>query len=784
MREASMKFSEFIKIAKPKYKYYKLTPNNSIRNQSTYKIVRAINSLYRNAFQRIKKEEEKVVKAFGKEFLMGTKYRVDAGEKVGYFIYIEKQKVDFYFIIPEQFDSIIIDKINDVWSGITITEVQELPEFKNSATKYQMVYNKEDALSLNVDRRNNNLLRSNLNVVNVLDENDKMGIYYNFIPTSQHTWKHKYKNTINKFNNNEPIDRDKNNITYMLKYMLTGITRLIDDILGSALISNKNNNDNENMFNTLANKITGNQELSNETFKKENNEVINTQVILFSQSEDRTKQLNNARSLAQSYETISGDNKLVPKQTKKVIKWEDFRASSAPTNSFSDVECQNFISIAGRDILEEHNFIDKVETNETKVPEELQDGKIRIGVNTYKGNKQSAYLSDDKEYKNLTHMLVGPTRAGKSTLIGNMSKDAIDNGECVVMFDFIKNADLSEEVSVLFDNDKVLNIECNDFDSLQGLGYNEVGYEDDVFKQYDNAKRQTTQLMTLINSVNSDDVALTAKMERYLTSAALVVFINNGSIKDVFNVLQNYKERHKFINKIPKDQIENLEEYSESLYTLDDVDKKGEIVGTKLNLIVGIIDRLNKLKANTYMELMLKKGTENNIDLSEEIQKNQLICIKMPEDMFSTDGERDVYTTYWITKLWLALQMRARKIKDRGEHTKVNLVIDEIYQVENTEKFLTEKLSRLAKFSLKPIISCHYINQLKHMRNELRSANASYMLISGCDKNNYNEFKEELYPFELEDLLNLPRYNSLNLIKYKNGYGKFITRLPKPIGIN
>jgi hypothetical protein len=55
------------------------------------------------------------------------------------------------------------------------------------------------------------------------------------------------------------------------------------------------------------------------------------------------------------------------------------------------------------------------------------------------------------------------------------------------------------------------------------------------------------------------------------------------------------------------------------------------------------------------------------------------------------------------------------------------------------------------------------------------------MLISGCDKNNYNELKDELYPFTLEDLMRLPRFHSMNLIKNNDGYGRFITKLPKPI---
>jgi hypothetical protein len=94
---------------------------------------------------------------------------------------------------------------------------------------------------------------------------------------------------------------------------------------------------------------------------------------------------------------------------------------------------------------------------------------------------------------------------------------------------------------------------------------------------------------------------------------------------------------------------------------------------------------------------------------------------------------------------------------------------------------MRSKISQYAKFGLKPIISAHYLNQIRHIREELRSANASYMLISGCDKKNYEELKSELYPYQEEDLLKLPRYHSLNLIKNKDGYARFITKLPKPI---
>jgi hypothetical protein len=295
-------------------------------------------------------------------------------------------------------------------------------------------------------------------------------------------------------------------------------------------------------------------------------------------------------------------------------------------------------------------------------------------------------------------------------------------------------------------------------------------------------KKQTTQLLTLIDSINADGTRLTAKMQRYLSAAALVTFSNGGSIRDMFNCLQDHEARRARIKGIPATQRLELEKYIQSLRELDEINKKGVVIGTKDTLISGIIDRLNQLEQNAYLEKMLDKGITNNVDLTQEMQKNQVICIQMPSDMFGTDQERDVYTTYWSTKIWLALQMRSKQLKgDRSKMVKVNLVVDELYQVEHTEQFMRSKLSQYAKFGLKPIISAHYLNQIRQIRDELRSANASYMLISGCDKKNYEELKSELYPYQEEDLLKLPRYHSLNLIKNKDGYARFITKLPAPV---
>lgn len=790
----AIKLSDYFKVTKPQYIYLKLKPANSIRNHSTEKIAKVISSLYKPITQQIKAENQKIMKFWKKEFFVGTKYNFEVNSKVSYFLYVEKKKIEFYFIIPEHCRSIIKEKLTDTWGAITVEEVKEIPAFSDTATQRQLVYKKEDGLSLAVNKTNNDLLRSNLNVVDVMEEGDKVGIFYNFIPTSQFSWSAAYKNTLSKVKRGIPTDRDKVDLWFLFKWLIAEINSTLEGIFESFGGKKEGNDHTVSLLEKALERMNGGKDISESTKRKATATILNTQIAVMSESKDKIRQNNNLRSLTQSFDSISEDNSLVSKQLKKKINPTDF-SIGCEINKIGHEECHNFISLPGRELLEQYDFIDKVETQETSVPEDLRKGTTSVGVNTFRGHKQKAYLTTHHEYKNLTLVLIGPTRAGKSTLIGNLARDAIRNKECTIIFDFIEKCELSTEVSALFPPEKVLTIDCSDFNKLEGLGYNEIGFSEDPFTQYKNAKQKTEQLETLVNSINTDESKLSAKMGRFLAAASMTVFLTGGSIKNVFDVLQNHKVRGDFLKRIPEDQKERMDEYIMTLGELNEYTEKKienktkegktkttitELSGTKDHLITGILDRLYRLKANAFMEEMLKRSEENNVDLSVEIQKPQLICIKMPEAEFKTKYEKDICCTYWITKLWGALQVRADRIP-RSERLKVNMVIDEIYQVETTEKFLTDKLSQMAKFGVKPIISCHYINQMKHIRQELRSANASYMLIAGCDKKNFDELKEELHKFNSEDLLRLKPYHSMNLLKNKDGYAQFITKLPPPV---
>jgi len=752
----SMKLSKYFEIVHPEYVFIKLIPLKSIRNYNSDKIILAIASTYKTVLQRIQKQNKK--------------YFFNIQSKVSYYIYIEKDKTEFYFLIPKNYLTLIKDKIGDTWNGITMQIVDSIPTFTADSIRYSMAYRKEDALSLATDRRSNTLLTSLMSTIDMMEDGDKIGVFYNFVPCDQQPWRAAYDNTIEKIKKGLPIEKEKTGMIFALKILSTVLVKLsefiseiITDVTGGGVSKGV---------------VTNECVLLPESKQKRDKRIIKAQIVAFSSSNDNSRKSNNIISLGEGFKSISGDNELVYHRISANAELTKPYFPGADIMKMTASECSNFIALPGRELLEQYKSVEHIDVLETLVPKELQTGEICIGSSTYRGNTKSVYLTSDKEYKHLALVLIGPTRSGKTTLISNIANSSINAGQCTVVFDFCGNCELSNSIAKHSQN--TLEIDCSDFKNIQGLGYNEVNQnETDPFLQYRNAKMMTMQLITLIDCIVDEDNLLSAKMDRYLECASLITFICGGSINDVFKTLQDHRTRRAFIDKIPQKQSKNLEEYALGLSELDDYDKKtDEIVGTKYNLIAGIIDRVNKLKQNTYMEIMLKHDCTNNIDLVQEMQKSQLICLKMPESMFSTEKEKDIYCTYWMTKIWLALQIRKR---DYEKRTTVNIVVDELYQVPNCQDFIRSKLSQMAKFGAKMIISCHYLGQIKIIRNELKAANSSYIIISGSDKDNFSELKAELAPYEVEDVLSLKRYHALCLLKYEEGYAKIVVKLVKPL---
>lgn len=123
-------------------------------------------------------------------------------------------------MIPKIFQNQFKTKFKEIWKNIEIKEVDNIPIDINSCTKFDLHYKYDDSLSLAVDKRNNDLLNANMTIVNMLEENEEVGIFYNFIPTSERESNYfrsnTYNNSIKKYKNGDNLKKLKISKIFLL----------------------------------------------------------------------------------------------------------------------------------------------------------------------------------------------------------------------------------------------------------------------------------------------------------------------------------------------------------------------------------------------------------------------------------------------------------------------------------------------------------------------------------------------------------------------------------------
>ena len=768
----SVPLSKLLEVKKAEYITVQLIPTKSNKNNATSSIATLINSMYVKVNKLITIENKKLI--------------IKNTLKASYYIHITKKDVGFYFIIPKVHFIKFKSKFTEVWKNIEIREVDSIPIDPNECTKYQLRYSMNDSLSLSVDKRNNELLSSNMSVLEVLEQNECVGIFYNFIPTSEQEsnyFKITYKEAIERYKNGENLKKSKNVIDLgiiTLKFLITFLDDLVNSILSTSKI-------NHQLF------ISTNKIESPSTVRKAKNNICKSQVIILSKSDKKEREKQLSLSACNSFDEISEDNKLVGKKINKKINIYSTIINDVTVNMTSEDECNNFIALPGASLLNQYKNIEHKQTRENPVPEELKSGVVNLGEVKYKDNKECAYLSNDKSLQSLPLAIMGGSRSGKTTFSLNMCKNIIDAGEGLIDLDFIKNTELAEQIKGITPVDRLIEIDLSNPKHVQSLAYNEIRIKEGMSKDevLKIARMQTNYVLQLVNIINNDDKQLAPKMRKYLGAAARVAFCSPGtSMKDILKILQSHIVRHEFIDKLSDELKIDLEDSIIALEELDDYSKVTKdnpiptICGTKDNKIEGIIDRIDLLRENLVIDSMLSKDPKDNVDFVDAMEQGKVVLIRMRDIDFDDDISIDILTTFFIQKIWIATKVRGTMHEHPGRCT---VLIDEVFQSPTSQKLLTKQFVQSAKFGLKYVLTLHYMDQLsKEAQSALKNSNASYMLISGVDKKAFEALEEEfnIHGYCLDDLLNLKQYHSLNLIKSKDGYESFITKLPPKLKNN
>lgn len=782
----SLKLSEYIEFSSVKkdYNYYKIIPHQNTRNYKNIDIAKVINRCYKDISKRFYK--------FDKEWY----YKHQT--KVAYYIYISKTEgVSFYLVVPKFYSNIFIEKLSVAWDKVEVQQINDIPRLADNCTKASMEYNKEDALSLNlIDKKSSELLESQLNVINMMQDGDRVAIYYNFNYKSSYRqlgFKTRYNQSMDKIKDGKSLDKFKSDNKSFLKLALRLLILSGDELLSavSELFGEKRNIDDMSALNkTLG--VLQKKDLSKHTKEKGQLEAISTQILLMSESSNKDNEKANIHSLAQSFNTLDGDNVLRPKILNSKQKIDLDRCKlQINSNDLSVEEVGCLISQPGKELIKKHN-IESNSINEEEVPDVCLNGYINTGTATKNGKQYKAYLNPDPD-QDTGLVITGKQGSGKTEYLKNYSYDVIKHDDSLVVLDYIANNDLSSTIEKVVPSEKLVVLDLSKKDGLQALAYNELYYTDEMddMDKLDIIGSKSQYSAELINAISIGQ-DLTSAMRRFFMSAANITYAVNqfASFKDIIDCLELYDTRMKFISNIPDEFREVFSDDVNNLLKLNDKHTKGDLKGqengeTCEGKIDRVLDRISVMRESMRTKYMFNKSPKDNINFEECFKDGKVILIKMRQDLFGAKHIKNMLSLFFTTKVWISCINRKSKSKEGEELRRVHLLIDEPHQVPQVTALLSPELPQMRKFRLKPVFATQSLQQLIGIQDDMKSAGFSYMLLAGSDKVNYNILKDELSPYEVDDLLSLERFYSLNLVPDNKGVLKpFVTHLPPKLKTN
>lgn len=149
-----------------------------------------------------------------------------------------------------------------------------------------------------------------------------------------------------------------------------------------------------------------------------------------------------------------------------------------------------------------------------------------------------------------------------------------------------------------------------------------------------------------------------------------------------------------------------------------------QVIGTYTSKIEHILDRVSSLRRDFKLKFMYDKPLNDNIDLVECMENNKIVFIKMREGDFPTKQIKNILVTYWISKVWLASQLRGMVSEKPG---RCNVIVDELFQAPTSFELMEYVLPQSRKFGTKFVISTQYLGQLDKILEALEVSNSTFM---------------------------------------------------------
>lgn len=767
----------FLEIIKPEMVVFRIVPDKGMTNNTNkrfWRLMHELLSMDHPIKQRIERDGLRIRYTLRSNIWFdmvakGEEIETESGEKE------IRRKVEFFMACPERLAPTIKAKMIDRYPQSTVEIVyKSAVQVPDTAQIIEYRYKRHDIFSLDCnDTEQKTPISSLLNTVYDLDAGDFMRYSVCLERVDSSDWKELSDFGWNQVDKKRVPSRarfDSSKVAEgaadVIKFLASEAKGIIDDVMQAvqSIFFKDTPEATKKPKITFHSKEYDNLIASGDlstSKKKQTDLTFAASVRLAVNCSDKAREHLVVNSITAAQNELKGSNSLVPVKVRVNIRAkhiEEMNALQSATRRDPDRNIMSCKEIGKLNQYPTHelqrkyaDLLDVKEITETDVPKELQGDGIYIGHAIQKSEK--VYVSQptkrqDKTGIDLlvqTRLGIGPPGSGKSTFGTKLIVEAVNNGFGGLYIDPAKGS-VGDEIEAALPPDKVERYRLGEV--KMALDFREV-------KHSPKAKNRLAKVILSFFAMEADDAKRT---ERFIKAA--VFGMQTGKLSEIIRIFTDAPYRAECISKMKEGSLQRV--------TLEQFGEESEAMQRRI--LDPILTRLDFILGDE--DLAEWMDCDEGIDMVEIFQKKKAIIIDIPKRIFGKEGI-ELIANLLTLKMDLAMELRP---DDKQEPFWV--VLDEPHQYQKSQKVWENAVVEARKYRISYVFLFHEWLQLDYkLRHIVKSANPHVTIFAGTGKHIWNDFKEEISPLEVDDVLKLPLRRAVNVIQTRAGSASMILRM-------
>lgn len=359
----------------------------------------------------------------------------------------------------------------------------------------------------------------------------------------------------------------------------------------------------------------------------------------------------------------------------------------------------------------------------------LRNAGLLLGRNEHAGQSLQVRLSPEQRVRH-TH-IIGNSGTGKSTLLLNIIRQSMENGEGIAVLD--PHGDLIEQVLGVVPESRIDDVIFVDpADEDYAIGFNILSAHSGLEKNL-----LASDLIAVFQRLST---SWGDQMNSVLQNAILAFLESDrgGTIADLNQFLIDKTYRHDFLKTVRDPHILNYWQRSFPLLT-----------GNKS--IGSILTRLDTFLAQKPIRYMVSQPT-NKLDFAHIMDTGKILLAKLPEGVLGKENSHLLGTLLVSKFQQIAMSRQAQRIEARRMF---NIVIDEF--VNFITPSMAEILSGARKYQIGLTLAHHQLQQLQRSPEVASSvlSNPYTRIVFRVGDDDAKKLDEGFVFFEAKDIRNL-----------------------------